>query len=104
MALPTRRQPRRALTASAVKLDARESAYSKRLTMPKQHRALEDYHQIPELHFVCHFPARMMSRVRYFPATLDDNGKITEITEGEPVERLNKIQDPGGGRSQMQDP
>jgi hypothetical protein len=70
--------------------------------MPKQHRALEYYDQIPELHFVCHFLARMMSRVRYFPATLDESGKITEITEGPPVERLNKIQDPGGGRSQIQ--
>jgi hypothetical protein len=70
--------------------------------MPKQHRALEYYDQIPELHFVCHFLARMMSRVRYFPAILDENGKITEITEGAPVERLNKIQDPGGGRSQIQ--
>jgi hypothetical protein len=70
--------------------------------MPKQHRALEYYDQIPELHFVCHFLARMMSRVRYFPAILDESGKITEITEGEPVERLNKIQDPGGGRSQIQ--
>ena len=85
-----------------MKLGARESAYSKRLTQPRQLRALTYYDQIPELHFASHFLARMMSRVRYFPALLDDNGKIVEITEGPPVERLNRIQDPGGGRSQIQ--
>src|SRR5262245_42031539 len=44
----------------------------------------------------------MMSRVRYFPATLDPNGEVTEIKEGLPVQLLNRIHDPAGGRSRLQ--
>jgi hypothetical protein len=102
MALPIRGSSRRALTASATKLDKRTSEYSKRVSQDWQPRAFIYYDEIPELHFVCHFLARMMSRVRFFPALLGDDGKVKEITEGPPVERLNKIQDPGGGRSQLQ--
>jgi hypothetical protein len=63
---------------------------------------LSYYDQIGELHFASHFLARMMSRVRYFPAMQDANGKLEPILDGPPVERLNKIQDPGGGRSRVQ--
>ncbi len=98
-----RREPPRALTASASRLSGRgESAYQKRLTLPWQYRALQYYDQIGELHFASHFLARMMSRVRYFPAFLSENGVKTPITEGLPVQLLNQIQDPGGGRSRLQ--
>lgn len=43
-----------------------------------------------------------MSRVRIFPAILGDDGELTPITSGPPLELLNRIQDPGGGRSQLQ--
>lgn len=103
MALPTTRVPRRALTASAAKLGGREeSAYSKRMAAPWQGRALNYYDQIGEFRYAAQFYARMMSRVRYFPALLQDNGDLDEITEGPPVERLNRIQDAGGGRSRLQ--
>jgi len=104
MTLPTRRIPRRALTASATRLGGREqqSAYDKRVGLPWQERALAYYDQIGELHFASHFLARMMSRVRYFPAHLTPGGDVEPILEGLPVERLNRIQDPGGGRSQVQ--
>lgn len=103
MALPTRRTPRRALTASASRLQGRtETQYTKRLTMPWQYRALSYYDMIGELHYASHFLARMMSRVRFFPATRSENGELTPITSGAPVEILNRIQDPGGGTSQIQ--
>jgi hypothetical protein len=79
-----------------------ESQYLKRITMPWQYRALQYYDQIGELHFASHFLARMMSRVRYYPATLNDDGSTEPITSGAPVELLNRIQDPGGGRSRVQ--
>ena len=72
------------------------------MSQPWQLQALFHYDIIPELHFASHFIARMLSRVRYFPATLGEDGKVTEITSGAPVEILNQIQDPGGGRSQLQ--
>lgn len=102
MALPRRSAPR-ALTASATRLrNTGESAYQKRLTLPWQYRALGYYDQIPELHFSSHFLARMMSRVRYFPARRDDDGKETPIEDGLPLQLLNRVQDPGGGRSRLQ--
>lgn len=70
--------------------------------MPWQLRALSYYDQIGELRFGSHFIARMMSRVRYFPAYLSDDGTLEEIKEGLPVDVLHRIQDPGGGRSQLQ--
>ena len=77
MALPTRSVPRRALTASATKLTTREkSAYMKRQGQSWQNQALYHYDVIGELRFASHFIARMLSRVRYFPAKLGDDGKI----------------------------
>lgn len=103
MALPQRRTPQRALTASASRLRGREAGtYSKRITQPWQYRALTYYDLIGELHFASHFLARMMSRVRFFPATRSEDGVITPITSGPPVDILNQIQDPGGGTSQIQ--
>jgi hypothetical protein len=102
VALPTRRPDRRSLTASAVKLGKRESQYSKRLAQGWQMRALEYYDRIGELRFTSHFLARQMSRVRFFPARLKEDGTIEPIISGAPVEVLNRIQDPGGGRSRIQ--
>ncbi len=70
--------------------------------MPWQYRALQYYDQIGELHFASHFLARMMSRVRYYPAYLNENQEIEPITDGLPVDLLNQVQDPGGGRSRLQ--
>jgi hypothetical protein len=103
VALPTRASQRRAITASASKLTKRDKDASKSSNAQHwQQNALLHYDQIGELRFASHFIARMMSRVRFYPALLGDDGKLTEITEGPPVERLNRIQDPGGGRSQLQ--
>lgn len=44
----------------------------------------------------------MLSRVRIYPALLGSDGELTPITDGLPVDLLNRIQDPGGGRSQIQ--
>jgi hypothetical protein len=102
VALPTRRPPARVLTASASRIGrSEESAYQKRLTLPWQYRALAYYDQIPELHFASHFLARMISRVRYYPARQTEQGDLTPITSGLPVDLLNRIQDPGGGKSRL---
>lgn len=103
MALPVRSVPRRALTASATKLTSRnKSETQKRLSLGWQEQALYMYDAIGELRFASHFIARMLSRVRYYPAMLGPDGKLEEISEGPPVDLLNQIQDPGGGRSGLQ--
>lgn len=101
MALPERRSSGRALTASAVKLSARETSYSKRLSQPWQHRALAYYDTIGELNFTSKFLARQISRVRFYPAKLLPDQTTEPIQDGPPLELMNQIQDPGGGRSQL---
>jgi hypothetical protein len=94
---------RRALVGSASKITGREqSAYAKRLQEAWQTRALDYYDKIGEIRFSSHFYARMLARVNFFPATLKDDGSTDQITSGEPVDLLNAIQDPGGGRSRLQ--
>ena len=99
-----RRQPApaRALTASALKLSDRDNAYLKRLSMPWQLRALSYYDTIGEINFTSKFLARQISRVRFYPATLKEDGTVEPIASGPPVELLSQIQDPGGGTSQVQ--
>src|SRR5438552_3024085 len=44
----------------------------------------------------------MLSKVRLFPARLGDDGSKTPITDGSPVDLLNRIQDSGGDRAILQ--
>lgn len=102
MALPSQRTPARALTAAAAKLNARETSYSRRLAQPWQLRSLGYYDTIGELSFTAKFLARQISRVRFYPARLLPDQTTEPILEGPPVDLLNQIQDPGGGRSRLQ--
>lgn len=85
-----------------MRLGPRESSLSKRLTQPWQLRALSYYDVIGEIRFASQFYAKLLSKVRYYPALLRDDGTTEPIEEGAPVEIMNRIQDPGGGRSRLQ--
>jgi hypothetical protein len=76
-----------------------DSQYQRRLAMPWQPRALYYTDQIGELHYASQFYSRMLKRLRIFPATLGEDGQVKEIVSGPPVDQLNRIQDPGGGRT-----
>lgn len=99
MRLPTRRPPRRALTASASRYTRTEQNLS---AEHWQTRALKSYDQIGELHFSAQFLARMMSRVRFFPARISSGGQLEEITSGPAFDAMQVVQDPGGGRARVQ--
>lgn len=75
-----------------------DSAYYKRITQPWQLRALAYYDQIGEIRFASQFYAKLLSKVRYYPARQLENGATEPIQSGSPVEILHQIQDPGGGR------
>ena len=92
---------RRALTAAATRMTPDDSAYARRLAMPWQLRALFYTDAIGELHYASQFYSRMLKRLRIFPATLQPNGQVKEIVSGQPLELLNRIQDPGGGRTAL---
>lgn len=69
--------------------------------MPWQPRALETVKLVPEVNFASRFYARMLKQLRIYPAMRDEQNQLTEITTGPPLQILDRIQDPGGGRSQM---
>ena len=102
MPLPRRPGKRsRALVASAYRVGDRDSDYARRRDLPWQKRALEVCTLVPELNFASRFYARMLKQLRIYPAQLDGQEQKKEIKTGVPVEILNRIRDPGGGRSQL---
>ncbi len=81
---------------------ARDSSYSRRMQQPWQMRALSYYDAIGEIRFASQFYAKLLSKVRYYPARQLESGDTEPIEDGLPVEILHRIQDPGGGRSRLQ--
>lgn len=84
-----------------MKMSPRDGDYRRRVSLQWQKRALEYIDLIPECNYASRFYARMMKQLIIFPGILDSQGKVTPITEGPPVDALDRIQDPGGGRSQL---
>lgn len=83
--------------------DNSTSESMQRLSAPWQERALRYYDEVGELRYAAQFYARMLKQLRIYPSLREpgrEHGE--EIKSGPPVEILDRIQDPGGGRSQMQ--
>ena len=101
MAVPTRTRPQiRILTASATKVrPSQSSAYRQRQSEPWQMKAFYYARIIPELNYASRFYAKMLKKLRIYPALRAPNDTSKPIKEGLPVELLDRIQDPGGGRS-----
>jgi hypothetical protein len=103
MALPLVREQRkpRIVIASAAKVDPSSSDYRQRRNLTWQQQAFVFVKLIPELNYASRFYAKMLSRLRIFPALRKVGDEVEPIKTGPPVDLLNRIQDPGGGRSQM---
>lgn len=104
MAIPVRlrAQPQRIITASASKIQPKTpSTYRERKGQSWQKKAFLFTKLIPELNYASRFYAKMLSRLRIYPAYRTSNDETVPITEGPPVDFLERIQDPGGGRSQL---
>lgn len=100
MPLPRRRQHgSRSITASAYRVGDFDSDYARRREMSWQNRSLEYIRIVPELNFASRFYPRMLKQLRLFPALRNEQDQRKEIKEGLPVEVLNRIRDPGGGKS-----
>lgn len=106
MPLPSRRRHQsRSITASAYKIGGgnseKGSDYSRRQELIWQERSLEYIRIVPELNFASRFYPRMMKQLRLFPALRNAQDQRKEITSGVPVEVLNRVSDPGGGKTQI---
>ncbi len=84
-----------------MKLEPRDGDFRRRVSQSWQKRALDYIELIPECNYASRFYARMLKQLIIYPGLLDTQGKITPITSGLPVDLLDRIQDPGGGRSQL---
>lgn len=73
-----------------------------RMSQPWQMRALSYYDIIGEIRFASQFYAKLLSRVRFYPARQNKDGQTEPIESGPPVDILHRMQDPGGGRSRLQ--
>ena len=97
---------RKAVTASATRTlpraDGRDYDYMRIRAMPWQEQALYYTTIIPELNFASRFYAGMISKLEIFPAVRGPDGDLKPIDAGLPVDLLNRVQDPGGGRAQLQ--
>lgn len=105
MALPLSTKVRarpQIVTASAMKLEPNDSRRSEMRTTDDEVRAFLYTKTIPELNYASRFYAKMLSRLKIYPARRDVRDGLTPITEGPPVDLLERIQDPGGGRSGIQ--
>lgn len=90
------------LTAAGQKVRAKEGDELRRLIQPWQGRSYSYYDLLPEIKYAAQFYARALSVLRLYAARIDpDTGDPVEIEEkSDPgVQQLERIQDPGGGRS-----
>jgi hypothetical protein len=103
--LPPPRNRPGALVASAsnLSLAGRESSetFNGRRALDWQRRALAYCDQIPELSYSSRFYARMLSKLRIYPAEKTATSQPKEIKSGVPKEVLDRIHDKAGGMTQI---
>lgn len=102
MTLPVvRPSSRRILTASAAKVRAELKDSGKKRSESWQDDSFAVSKAIPELNYASRFYSRMLKRLKIYPATRDAEDRTEKIESGLPVDLLDRIQDPGGGRSHI---
>lgn len=93
--------PREAVVASAATLSRNNASDMRRVKQAWQERAFAYYDVVPEVWFASQFYARGLSKLRLFPALMDDEGEIEPAEDAQLDELFNRVQDPHGGRSTM---
>ena len=82
-------------------MEPRDTESSRLATSDEQKKSFMYTKLIPELNYASRFYSKMLKRVRIYPALRDAQDQTKAIKEGPPVDLLDRIQDPGGGRSQI---
>lgn len=84
-----------------MKIEPRDSETRRLMSSEWQKKAFIYAKTIPELNYASRFYSKMLKRLKIYPAVRDAREKLTPIESGPPVDLLERIQDPGGGRSQI---
>lgn len=77
------------------------SSYARRKAMGWQQLALSYIDMVPELSYSSRFYSRMLRPLRVFPAVLESNNQMTPITDGLPVDLLNRLRGRDGTMKQI---
>lgn len=78
-----------------------KSAATARRAKPWQKQALDYYDTLGPIWYAGQFYSRAFSKLRLFPAFLDENGEPQETEDPKAREVLDRVQDPGGGRAKL---
>lgn len=97
-------QQERAMVAAGARVNRENSQQLRRLIRPWQQQALMYYDTVGECWYAAQFYARALSKIRLYAAKADEQGEIREIEDMKDpgVTAWDLVQDPGGGRSQLQ--
>lgn len=107
MGLLTRDKPRprtiqgSALRASAQRITRDNVAALRRSNESWQEAALAFYSQVGELWFASQFYSRSFAKLELYAAQKNAKGAWERSTDQTALDAIDRIQDPGGGRSQM---
>src|ERR1035437_1580406 len=91
-----------ALVGSAVQVTRASGGTIGKLSEAWQTRAFGYYDRVGEIHYAAQFYAKGLARVRFFPALLNNAGEAEEVEDGPLHDLFDRMQDPGGGRTEMQ--
>lgn len=94
-----RDKTKNALTASGYRMRKADADSMRRLIQPWQSRAFAYYDMLGEIKYAAQFYARGLSQLTLYAAEIDENGDIVETDNEDAKAALERIQDPGGGRS-----
>jgi hypothetical protein len=90
------------LTAAAVRLDRGDNDVLRRLQQGWQSRAFVYYDTIPEIWYASQFYGRWLSMLEIYVGKVDrDTGEIERVDDDDVQGYVERIQDPGGGRSNL---
>lgn len=93
---------RRALTASAVRLNRGDNDTLRRLQQGWQSRAFTYYDLIGEVWYAAQFYARALQALELYVGKVNaDTGEIEKVEDANLQDYVTRIQDPGGGRANL---
>lgn len=97
------RSDKNSLAASGQKVRRDQADTMRRLLQPWQARSFAYYDIVPEIKYAAQFYSRALSMLRLYAAKRDEGDDVVELEEPEDpaVQALERIQDPGGGRSNL---
>ncbi len=98
---PERAGDRNKLQASGYRVDATKRRKPEPPRTFWQQESFRYYDTLGEIKYAAQFYSRALAKLRLFAAEVDETGEIVETENTDAIAQLERIQDPGGGRSTL---